>query len=268
MTMNRRFLRLAVSMAISFAALTAAAAPSDPTSPDALLGLWKAKRWLEPRAPGTLIIQRDGKAYTADIAGRILPVTAHGSELSFRFPDGRRSFRGKLAAGDIRGFWYEPSAFPVQLRAAGPNRWIGAVETYERTFTLYLLVRKRPDGTLAALLDNPERDWAARLGVESLVRDGSAVKLMGKQAVVTGTYDAENDRISLPFPGNGGTYDFSRDGDESDFYERGKNPARYVYRRPPALDDGWATQSPNDAGIDRAGLEAMIQMLSMCGEVL
>src|ERR1043165_525065 len=209
MTMNRRFLRLAVSMAISFAALTAAPAPSDPTPPDALRGLWKAKRWLEPRAPGTLIIQRDGKAYTADIAGRILPVTAHGSELSFRFPDGRRSFRGKLAAGDIRGFWYEPSAFPVQLRAAGPNRWIGAVETYERTLTLYVLVRKRPDGTLAALLDNPERDWAARLGVESLVRDGSAVKLMGKQAVVTGTYDAENDRISLPFPGNGGTSAFS-----------------------------------------------------------
>src|SRR6185436_1840060 len=51
------------------------------------------------------------------------------------------------------------------------------------------------------------------------------------------------------------------DGDESDFYLRGKNPGRYVYRRPPLLDDGWKTQSPEDAGIDRAGLEAMIQML-------
>src|SRR6185436_11122393 len=138
----------------------------------------------------------------------------------------------------------------------------------ERTFTFYLLVRKRPDGTLGVLLDNPERDWAAGLHTDSLVRDGNVVKLMGKrdgdkaaETLVTGAYDAENDRISLPFPGFGGTFDFSRDGDESDFYLRGKNPGRYVYRRPPLLDDGWKTQSPEDAGIDRAGLEAMIQML-------
>ena len=272
MTMNRRFLGLAASMAMLFAALSAAAAPSDPSSADALVGLWKAKRWFEPHVRGTLIVQRHGDAYRADFAGRVIPVTANGGELSFRLPNGKGAFRGKLESGGILGFWLTPSAYPVRLHAAGPNRqpnrWIGAVETIERTFTLYLLVRKRPDGTLAVVLDNPERDWAARLHVESLVRDGNVVKLMGKRegekeapAVVTGAYDAENDRISLPFPDNGGTFDFSREGDESDFYERGKNPSRYVYHRPPALDDGWTTQSPEEAGIDRAGLEAVIQML-------
>lgn len=266
--MNRRLLVLAASLAMSFAALSAAAAPPDPSSADALLGLWKAKRWLKPHVRGTLIIQRDGDAYTADIAGRVLPVTVKGPELSFQLPSGKGSFRGKLGSGGILGHWLEPSASPVRLQAAGPNRWIGTVETIEHTFTLYLLVTKRPDGTLGVVLDNPERDWAARLGVESLVRDGNVVKLLAKregekeaQVVVTGAYDVENDRISLPFPGQGGTFDFSRDGDESDFYLRGKNPSRYAWRRPPVLDDGWTTQSPEDAGIDRAALEAMIQML-------
>lgn len=255
-------------MAMLFAVLSAAAAPPDRSTADALVGLWKAKRWFEPHIRGTLIIQRDGDAYTADIAGRVLPVTADGPELSFRLPNGRGSFRGKLGPEGIHGHWYDPDASPVQLHAAAPNRWIGAVETIEQTFTFYLLVRKRPDGTLGVILDNPERDWGARLGVESLVRDGNVVKLLGKRepekeerAVVTGTYDPDRDVITLPFPSRGGTFDFSRDGDESDFYLRGKNPPRYAYRRPPMLDDGWTTQAPEEAGIDQAALEAMIQML-------
>lgn len=266
--MNRRSLVLAVSMAMLFTVRSATATPPDPSSPDALVGLWKAKRWFEPHVRGTLIIQRDGDHYTADIAGRVIPVTADGPELSFRLPNDKGSFRGKLGSGLILGHWYQPNAFPVRLHATGSNRWSGAVETIERTFTLYLLVRKRPDGTLGVILDNPERDWAAWLRADSLVRDGNVVKLMGKregdkeaETIVTGTYDAENDRLSLPFPGNGGMFDFNRDGDESDFYLRGKNPSRYVYRRPPVLDDEWTTQSPEEAGIDRAGLEAMIQML-------
>ena len=41
---------------------------------DSLVGLWKARRWFEPDVRGTLIIQRSGDAYTADIAGRVIPV--------------------------------------------------------------------------------------------------------------------------------------------------------------------------------------------------
>ena len=235
---------------------------------DSLVGLWKARRWFEPDVRGTLIIQRSGDAYTADIAGRVIPVVADKGELSFRLPSGEGSFRGRLESGAIAGYWFRPGASPLRLRAAGPNQWIGMVDPVESTFTFFLLIRKREDGSLSAVLDNPERDWGARFGVESIVRDGNVVKLMGKdegekelRPVVTGTYDAERDTISLPFPSRGGMFDFRRDGDESDFYPRGKNPGRYGYRRPPALDDGWTTGLPEDAGIDRAALERTIQML-------
>lgn len=230
---------------------------------DALAGLWKARRWFEPDIRGRLIIQRTGDEYIADIAGRVLPIDVKGAELSFRLPSGEGSFRGRLESGVIRGHWFKPGASPVQLNPTGPNQWIGTVDPFEDTFTFFLLVSKKPDGTFSAVLDNPERDHGARLRIESIVREGGVVKLLNKEAkaVVTGTYDAENDVISLPFPSRGGTFDFKRDGDESDFYERGKNPPRYVYRKPAQLDDGWTTKSVDDVELDRAAIEKTIQKI-------
>lgn len=223
------------------------------------MGLWKAKRWSEPHVRSALIIERHGDQYRADVAGRVVDVTVKGRELSFQLPH-RQGFRGRLESEGIAGWWYMPSAMPLRLRAVGPNRWIGDVDTVEHIITFYLLVQKRPDGTLGAILDNPELDWGARLGAATLARDGNVVKLTGKREF-TGTYDAEKDVLSFPFPNWGGTYDFKRDDDDSDFYERGKQPARYAYHQPPALNDGWPSQTPEDAGIDRAGLEATMQML-------
>ena len=64
-----------------------------------------------------------------------------------------------------------------------------------------------------------------------------------------------------PFPNRGGTYDFRRDGDDSNFYPRGKKPQRYAYDAPPARDDGWATGTLEQERIDRAAIEKFVQML-------
>ncbi|HKR63793.1 MAG TPA: serine hydrolase [Thermoanaerobaculia bacterium] len=252
--MSRRFVLLAV---VLFFASSVAASDCG-----ALAGLWKAKRWLKPHIRSTLIIQRSGDAYTADLAGRAIAVTVKGRELSFQVPALRGSFRGKVDAAEIAGFWYQPNAIPVRLHNAGANRWMGTVETVETTLTFYLLVQKRPDGSLGVLVDNPELDRGVRIGADTVVCEGNVVKLVGKSVVATGTYDAEEDVITLPLADwGGGTYDFKRDNDDSDFYERGKSSARYVYHQPPALSDGWRTQSPEEARIDRSGLEATIQTL-------
>lgn len=248
-------------LALLFVLLPLAATPAD--SADALTGLWKARRWFEPDVRGTLIVQRNGDAFTADIAGRVLPMTFEKGKLSFRLPNGEGGFDGRLEGGAIVGRWLSPGASPLTLKAEGPNRWSGTVDPDEHTFTFYLMVRKNADGTYGIILNNPERDHGARLGVDRLVREGNVVKLLGKREdqVVTGTYDAENDVISLPFPSRGGTFDFRRDGDESDFYPRGKNPGKYVYRQPPARDDGWSTQTLAQTDIDQAAIEKTIQML-------
>lgn len=111
-------------------------------------------------------------------------------------------------------------------------------------------------------------DYGAWLGAERLVRDGDAVKLLGKRAgqteereLAVGSYDAANEVITLNFPFRGGTYDFRREDEQSDFYPRGKNPQRYAYRPPPARDDGWPTGTLEEAGIDRPALERFIQSI-------
>jgi len=243
-------------------------------SADELVGLWKAKRRFGPDGRGPLVIQRTGPTYTAEMMGRTLPVRVEQGELSFELPNGQGAFRGKpQTGGAILGFWFPPNSVAmgghvsrVNLDPDGPNRWTGQVVPYEDVFTFYLMVQKRADGSLGAILRNPERDFGAWLGVDRIARDGSAVKLFGnrpgqaqERELSSGTYDAENAVITLDFPSRGGTYDFRRDGDESDFYPRGRNPGRYTYRPPLARDDGWSTGTLEEAGIDRAGMETLIQ---------
>jgi len=265
-------------VALSVALPVAQAAAQAPVDTVELAGLWKAKRWFGPFARGPLVIQRTGSMYTAEMIGRTLPVRVDQGELSFELPNGQGSFRGRLQAGGaLHGHWFPPSslsgkyASPVKLKPDGPNRWSGQVVPFEDVFTLYLLAQKRPDGSLGVFLRNPERDFGAWLGVDRLVRDGrdgNIVKLIGKRRgqkeegeLASGTYDADNEVITLNFPFRGGSYDFRRDDEQSDFYPRGKNPGRYVYHPPLARDDGWPTGTLEEANIDRAAIEKFIQKL-------
>ena len=264
----------------TIAALALALFVATPGSANELAGLWKAKKRFGPDARGTLVLQRTGTTWTADLAGRTLPVAIADGELTLALPFKEGAFRGKLDdQGVIRGRWLRSgtqlyrvrsnapvSASPVILKLDGPDRWRGEVAPSEDAFTFYLLLEPQPDGALRAVLRNPERDLGTQQGVERLTRDGNAVKLMGKrggkeQEAASGTYDAERQVITLSFPNRGGSYDFIRDTDDSAFYPRGKTPGRYVYRPPLALDDGWPVGTLDAANIDRATMEKFVQSI-------
>src|SRR5689334_3998875 len=209
---------------------------SHQSAADELDGLWKAKKRFGPDTRGTLVVQRGAGGMFVDVGGRVVPVTATNGELAFALPNGEGSFRGRLDHGVIAGHWFKNgtqlfsapnggalSASPVRLLPDGPNRWRGAISPNQDVFTFYLLLQPRPDGAHSALLRNPEFDLGTQQGVERLVRDGNAVKLIGKRGgkerdVASGTYDPEAKVITLEFPGRGGSYDFIRDSDESGFY--------------------------------------------------
>ncbi len=61
-----------------------------------LTGLWKAQQWFGPYARGPLLIERTPTGWTADLAGRVLPVQARGSELQFTVPNDHGTFQGRL----------------------------------------------------------------------------------------------------------------------------------------------------------------------------
>jgi CubicO group peptidase (beta-lactamase class C family) len=253
-----------------------AAAPPPAGAAAELAGLWKAKRWFGPDARGALAIRKTGATYTASMVGQELPVRVTGEELSFELPRGQGRFRGSVTkGGDLIGHWYPPRPIasgglvtPVRLTPRGANQWSGEVVPSDDVFTFYLLVQPRADGTMGVILRNQERDWASLLGPKQLVRDGNAVKLIGRPRwekedgpISTGSYDPESQILTLSFPGRGGSYDFRREDDASDYYPRGRQPAQYAYRPPPARDDGWPTGTLEEVGIDRAGIERLVQGL-------
>lgn len=241
----------------------------------ALAGLWKAERRFGPDVEGPLVIARAGGGYRADLAGEALPVRVEGRTLSFDLPGGRGRFEGRFEGRSlIRGHWVRPGTpanpplgLPVLLRAAGPDRWAGDLRPPLDSFTIYLLLRARPDGSFDAVLRNPERDFGTQIGAQRLVREGDTLRLMGRRGdapervLAAGRFDPENQVFSMSFPGRGGTYDFARDGDDSLFYPRGRIPGRYVYRTPLARADGWPTGRPEDVGIDRPALERLVQSI-------
>jgi hypothetical protein len=263
---------------ICFASALAAAGAQSPAAPaEELEGLWKANRIFTPTARGPLILERQGATYVADMVGQRFKVRMDSGELSFQLPDGQGKFLGKLQGdGNILGHWYPPNSpsgfdriVPVTLRATGRTRWSGDVIPADDQFTFYLLLRRKSDGTMSAFLRNPQRDVGSLMGVERLVRDGQTVKLIGKRRGQTeerelafGRYSTEDSVLTLGFPSRGGSYDFRRETDESNFYPRGKKPTRYAYVGAPLVrDDGWSTATLDDVGIDRSTIETIVQKI-------
>jgi CubicO group peptidase (beta-lactamase class C family) len=202
-------------------------------------------------------------------------VRVERGELFFALPNTDAKFRGKVRSnGEIFGFWFPPGSptgmvrvMPITLRSVGANRWSGQIDQRDDTFTFYLLARKRPDGSMGAFLRNPDRDQGALWAVDRIARDGNAVTLIAKRGnqesdVASGTYNPEDSVLTIYFPQRGGVYEFRRETGDSEFYPRGKNPARYVYPGAPlSRDDGWPTATLDEVNIDRAGIERMVQRI-------
>jgi len=258
--------------------VTAVAQSTGTVSSNELAGLWRARQWFGPYARGPLILERTPGGWSADFVGQRFPVQSSGAELSFELADHQGSFRGRWQQeeGVIAGHWISPRspvngtqyATPVTLKLDGANRWRGDIAPRDDTFTLYLMMQSNPDGTLGAFLRNPERNIGVFFDVDHLARDGKAIRLMGhgmgektERVLLEGSYDAENGVLSIALPARGGTYDFRRDDEHSDFYPRGRHPQPYGYRSPAALDDGWPTGALEEVNIDRAGIERVVQML-------
>lgn len=265
----RRNVTVLILLAILVVSAAQAADPS-------LAGLWKATRRFGPDARGPLVLFRRAGDWIADLDGQQLPMRVEGKELSFALPGDAGAFRARLDgdAAAIRGHWITPPsetsgsryAAPVTLVRDRAGRYRGTVTLRDDTFTIYLSVSARPDGTLGAFLVNPDRNVGVNLAVDHLERSGDVVTLVGKrngrgadQVLVRGSYDADAEMMTFAI--RGASYDFRRDGEASGFYARGRGAERYRYAPPLARDDGWPVATVDAANVSRAGIEAFVQRL-------
>jgi len=277
---SARWVACALAIGIPAAGLAQSPSPAPASAGSAqvsLAGLWQAKRRFGPDERGTLIVTRMPTGYVADLAGRRFDMQFERGELRFELPGDRGQFNGRFEDGFIRGYWVQPGtpadngrwASPARLRSTERDKWVGVVEPRPDTFTFYLLLRPRPDGSLDAILRNPERDVGTQFGAPlRLVREGDTLRLLGQRGdapereITRGRYDPETGGFSLFIADRGGTFDFVPDGDASFFWPRGRNPTAYRYAPPPQRDDGWRTDTLEHAGIDRPALERLVQRIT------
>ena len=217
-----------------------------------LTGLWAAKRTAR-NIQGTLTMDRT----RAEIAGR----SASVHDLTFEIPDGG-SFRGHIAGDRIEGFWIQPGgnirfATPVTLRKIAGGRWRGVVMPLEDSMTYFIPIKPNGD----AFLRNPERNAGRYFAIQRAVVEGSTIKFLAADKSVLAESPFDGDSFSIPI--RGATLDFHRANaaEEAVFYARGKNPERYVYRKPPAEDDGWPVASVDEVGISRDAITKFVQMI-------
>lgn len=243
--------------------------PPPPPIPE---GIWGATRHLGPAVRGPLELIRFGGSWRAKVAQFDQPVLAEGGRLSFALPGDNGSFAGRLAKdGMIRGHWIQSRvASPVTLRPASAGVWRGEIVPQEKELTVYLVLTRQPDGSLAAWLRNPDRNLGLFWGLERLEQTGNHVKLIGKgmgggaeRVVAEGEYHPQEKQISIYIDARAGTLDLAPIADATPgFYARGKNPPAYEYHPPTAEEDGWRVGTLQEAGMTAAPIAELVQTLS------
>lgn len=268
---SRLTLRESVADTGSYAALTA----QQPPTPDSLEGLWASTVAASPQIRGVLTVTRRPEGWSASVHGTAVPFQPHGDSIRFILPGNQGEFRGRVADGGsaIAGFWIQPAgvvigapyASPLLLMRVGPAIWRGSVVPLEDRFTLYARIERQPDGRLVAVFRNPEaniRGGAARLDVQRAVDSIRFTDPSSGSVQVQGTYDVTGHRLVLQYPPLSKPVILTPQRPErSAFYPRGLH-ARYRYRTPETLDDGWKTARAAAVGIDEARLTGLVQALS------
>ncbi len=241
-------------------------------------GLWEAKRRFGPDVRGLLSITQAADGWRADVAGVRAPVRISGDSVSFTLPNRGGSLIAYLSRdrSTISGHWIQPAtvssgneyASPITLKRDGSGRWTGNVVPLDDTMTMYLLIRKRADGTLGAFLRNPERNLGRQLRVDRVESAGSEVRMVGKwngngAERVLGSGVLNEDGFSLFLAGRGGTFDFRKlaDGEYTDFYPRGRPTGSYSYNPPPAMADGWETGTLSGVGLSQDTISSFIRAM-------
>jgi hypothetical protein len=240
-----------------------------------LVGLWGSEVVFGPEIRGELTIVQQGPDWSASIAGIEVPVRTDKDTLRFVLPGARGAFRGRLVKTQTKiiGHWLQPQpahvwsysyATPVELKAMQYNVWRGEVLPLDDGESMYVMIYRQKNGSLEAFFRNPERNLGRVIGHRSVEWSDDTVRFISQHtgvAALVGRYDKSSDILSIFFPTESATFDFTRRGREeaSGFYPRISRAEAYVYRPPMREEDGWETASLAEVGFDQHAITQLIQ---------
>jgi hypothetical protein len=241
-----------------------------------LLGLWGSEQSFGPMVRGELTIDARSDQWRARIAGYEVPVEQSKDEIHFALPGEAGKFRGHLSANgeQILGHWiqlagvafynYSGYASPVELLKLEPRVWRGDVVPLDERASYYISIQQTPGGSLKAFLRNPEANHFRGQTFDVELKDGAVTLLQKGEVQLRGTYDPQADVLSLPAVGSYPLVQFTRR-DQSNalgFYPRIPSPSGpYVYQKPIAENDGWATASLSDVGLELGPIAELIERI-------
>jgi CubicO group peptidase (beta-lactamase class C family) len=242
---------------------------------DVLVGVWGSEQSLGPLVHGALTIDGRGPQWRASIAGFDVPVQRTGRAIAIVLPDGLGEFRGRLdgSSDAVEGDWVQPAgvinktayATPVQMTLLSPFVWRGEVVPLEDRVSFYVSIQKRPDGSLHAVIINPEFNFFRKRSYDVSLRGSAAVFKNANRPDdrFFGSYDRAADHLSLPLVDSRPPVLLSRrnQNDAVGFFARSPSASAYSYRTPMAGHDGWRTASLAQVGIAEAPIAALMRKI-------
>lgn len=244
-----------------------------------LVGIWVSEKQSEQNTLSLSITRRvDG--WSGKIDGEDIDIQSEGTQIRFAHKGGE-TFSGSVSSeGTLQGTWLQPTddygfyssmATYVELPSNSTDNWYGIIERQPRPFRLYLDVFNAADGTLSAVLRNPERNdilGATRYKVNYTPgnlfgSDGSLVAKRGARHVEIAFNFDPNRGVSLKHPAIPKRTQLTKASKEQlkGYYSRLTNPPA---RLSPVIqrDDGWEIENPAEAGFDIKPLQRMVEALA------
>lgn len=178
-----------------------------------------------------------------------------------------------MDSGEILGHWIQPAneiysnqyATLVRLSRITTHLWTGKIKPLEKQLNFWLSIQRAPDGSLTAMIRNPEFNLFRRNIYHVEVRDNTVLfsdtknpnqKFEGK--LITPGQEKALTNIQLPnFPRPSSFRAWKKE-ESLGFVPQFDRFDPYLYSKPIEEDDGWKTASLNDVGLDQQTVSELI----------
>lgn len=222
--------------------------------------------------PAEFKIDATKSEWRAMISGMTAPVRKSNKTIRVIFPSNLGEFRGRVTEDKIVGHWVQPPSdinpsyvTPIDLTKAGKNVWRGKVQPLDVQLTFWMSIQRTADGSLSAVIRNPEMNLFRRNAYRVSVND--PLLTFSDDKDLSQKFDAHLDSqtrsLTAKLPNVSKTILFRpvEPSEAAGFFARVPRDAKYKYERPRSEDDGWTTASFNDVALNEKPIVELIDKI-------